>query len=367
MAGTFQADLRDLAVSHGAAGFGVCDADPFSSTRAELEERVATGKQGRLKFTFSRPERSTDLSISFPWAHRVIVCSMPYLPEAGTPQAAPGSGRLARFTVDRPYERLRAILEVVAGAVRDSGFQAEVVADDNRLVDRAAAVRAGVGWWGKNTMVLDPKHGPWLLLGSVVTDADLTTDDPMRRDCGTCAACLPACPTGALVAPGVLDARRCLAHHAQVDGDIPMEFRIPMGDRVYGCDDCLDACPPGARLLQRTTEPKGEVDLVELLMMDDAELTAAYEHLYIPRRRPDYLRRNALVALGNVGGPEHLPLLEQFASGPSPMLQRHAIWAIGRIGGPEARRVLTLMTVDDDVADELTAARTASTPRWPEG
>ena len=133
------------------------------------------------------------------------------------------------------------------GCWQAAGHRAAVLCDDSRLVDRAAAVRAGVGWWGKSTMVLAPGHGPWLLLGSVVTDASLPPDTPMARDCGTCAACLPACPTGALVAPGVLDARRCLAALAQSPGAIPREFRRAMGDRLYGCDDCLEACPPGQR------------------------------------------------------------------------------------------------------------------------
>ncbi len=334
------AQLRRAATEAGLAGLGVTDTAPFPDVRATIHERRELGYAGRLKFTYRDPETATDIRRTYPWARALIVGSYPYLPEAGSPARGAGRGRIARFAVGDPYRRLRAALDSVAGLVRETGHRAEVVADDNRLVDRAAAVRAGIGWWGKNTMVLDPKHGPWLLLGSVVTDAALQPTAPMRRDCGTCSACLPACPTGALVAPGVLDSRRCLAHWAQAPGDIPLEFRAAMGDRIYGCDDCLEACPPGRHLLGSATRAAGEVDLHELLALPDRALLERFGHMYLPKRDPIYLRRNALVALGNTGTDADVAALAGFLAHPSAMLRRHAAWALGRIGTGRATRAL---------------------------
>ena len=336
-------ELERVAHEVGFAGLGITGAEPFPEVGETIQARRDAGQHAKLHFTYAAPERATDVGASVPWAVRLLVASMPYLPAAGSPQASISSspsGRIARFAVGQPYARLRHGLSEMASVLAGSGYRTEILADDNRLVDRAAAVRAGVGWWGKNTMVLDPRHGPWLLLGSIATDAMLDRTDPMVRDCGTCEACVPACPTGALVAPGVLDARLCLAAWAQAPGDIPEEMRAPMGDRIYGCDDCLEACPPGARLLSEATRRRGRVDLRRLLEVSDVELLEDHGHFYIPRRDPDYIRRNALVAVGNVGSEDDLGVLAGFLSHPSPMLVRHAVWAIARIGGVIAEKVL---------------------------
>jgi epoxyqueuosine reductase len=334
-------ELRRLAVSHGIDRVGVASADPFPEVREQIEARVADGRSGGLPFTYSRPAVASDVRRTFPWAERLIVAGRPYLPAAGAPAAGPGQGRIARFAVDDAYVPLRRGLEAIAGRLEADGWRVSIVCDDGRLVDRAAAVRAGIGWWGKNTMVLAPGAGPWSLLGSVVTDAPLPVSKPMVRDCGACDACLPACPTGALVEPGVLDARRCIAAFLQQPGDLPVGLRTAIGDRFYGCDDCLDACPPGRRLSIRSTADRGTVDLVEILRMSDRALLERFARFYVPRRDPRYLRRNALVALGNAGTSDHVPALVAFLD-PSvdPMLRRHAAWALGRIGTGEAVRAL---------------------------
>jgi epoxyqueuosine reductase len=336
-----RARIRALALESGLAGFGICDAAPFEDTGRDLEEAVASGRSGKLKFTFADPATSADPTRSFPWARRLLVGAHRYAADAGSPgPPTPGTGRVARFAEDDHYAPLRAVLGGIAAMLRAEGHRAEVLVDDNRLVDRAAAVRAGVGWWGKSSMVLVPGAGPWVLLGSVVTDASLDVDSPMRRDCGTCDACIPACPTGAIVAPGILDARRCLAHWAQAPGSIPTELREPMGDRVYGCDDCLEACPPGHRAIAGGAEGRGRVDLVSLLGSDDQTLRTRYERFYVPRNDVKYLRRNALVALGNSGGEDAVGVLAGFAAHRDPMLREHAAWALGRIGGARAAAAL---------------------------
>lgn len=243
-------------------GLGVCSADPFPDVELELERRRAAGLSSQLTFTYNRPSVSTDVRASFPWAERIVVGAVTYLPAAGSPdKASNGTGRVARFATGDHYQSLRSGLADIAAFFTQKGWKAEVLVDDNRLVDRAAAVRAGVGWWGKSSMVLTPRYGPWILLGSVITDAPLTMDAPMERSCGSCVACIPACPTDAIVAPGVIDARRCLAAILQAPGPIPVELRRSVGDRVYGCDDCLDACPPGERWLATSKVPRGNPSL----------------------------------------------------------------------------------------------------------
>ncbi|MFH2072783.1 MAG: 4Fe-4S double cluster binding domain-containing protein [Actinomycetota bacterium] len=351
--------VRSVGAAAGLAGVGVCRADPFLDTRADLEARVAAGLHGGLRFTYADPETATDVRASFPWAERLVVAAYGYVPGAGNPgPGAPGTGRVARFAETDHYRGLRSGLAAVAATLLAAGHRAEVLVDDNRLVDRAAAVRAGIGWWGRSTMVLAPGPGPWLLLGSVVTDAELPIDEPMRRDCGTCVACLPACPTGALT-DGVLDAAICLAHRLQAAGMIPPELREAVGDRVYGCDDCLEACPPGRRALGSDPAVRGRVDLIDLLAASDARLLREHAHWYIPRRHPRHLRRNALVALGTTGGRRADLVAAGYLGHPDWLLRAHAAWALGRLGGPVAGAALRAATAaesDTRVAAEVAAA-----------
>lgn len=352
-ASSLRDQLESAAMTAGAAGFGICSAEPFLEVRRELQQRKRDGHAAGMYFTFGDPERSTDVRETFPWAQRLVVVASSYLPAAGHPgPPEPGTARIARFSTEDHYEPLRRGLAELAGLLTNAGYRAEVLADDNRLVDRAAAVRAGVGWWGKNTMVLRPKDGPWVLLGSVVTDAVLPVDEPMERGCGTCTACLPACPTGALVAPGVLDARRCIAYWAQAPGIIPREIREAWGDRLYGCDDCLDACPPGDRIRIAATEPRGRVDLVDLLGMEDDSILETYQRFYVPRRRARYLRRNALVALGHAPSDEGGELLASYVRHDDPLLRLHAVWALGWGHASKAAAVLN-RAIDEEADPEV--------------
>jgi epoxyqueuosine reductase len=363
------ARLHDVARAAGAAGSGACTAEPFADAAVDLGERVADGSSAGMAFTFRSPDTATDISRSFGWATHLFVVASGYLPQAGSPHRGAGRGRIARFATRNHYEDLMVILDAIVTEIRSAGHRAESLHDDNRLVDRAAAVRAGVGWWGKNTMVLMPGAGPWVLLGSVVTDAPLDSSEPMRRSCGTCDACLPACPTGALTSPGVLDARLCLAYWLQAPGEIPRQLRSAVGDRIYGCDDCLEACPPGMRLLDTAVEREGEVDLLEFLALDDDALLAAHSHFYVPGRRARYLRRNAIVALGNAAGSGRvgatLSVLAGYVGHPDWLLRLHAAWALGRFGGTEAVAVLkTALAEETDavVAGEIRLALIEADP-----
>ncbi len=347
-------ELSTLAYRKGAAGFGVTGAEVFTRERAALHASHETGRSGPLRFTYDDPDLATDVSQSFPWAKSLVAVSYDYLPEANTPA---GEGAVVgRFATADQYEGVRRITGAVAEYLRRRGHRAEILSDDNRLVDRAAAVRAGVGWLGKSTMVLAPGHGPWMLLGTVVTDASIPADSPMQRDCGTCSACIPACPTGALGEWG-LDARRCLSTWLQTPGSIPQWIRPIMGRRVYGCDDCLTACPPGGRALVAAGERPRQLPFSDLLALSDHDLLDRFGWWYVPRRQGRFIRRNLLVAAGNSRERAAREAVEAHTRHPSSMIRGHAYWAMAR--GFEGQGVLrdTLETESvPEARDELLLA-----------
>src|SRR5439155_11660942 len=171
-----------------------------------------------------------------------------------------------------------------------------------------AAARAGVGFYGKNTMLITRRHGSWVVLGTLVTEAELERTPPLALDCGACTLCIEACPTGALDEPGVLDSTRCLSYWTQAPGPMPEEYREELADQVYGCDSCQDVCPWNRGVEKRranrplSADAEPVVSLVEWLESDPHELARRYDRLYVPRNDGRYLQRNALIALGNTGG-----------------------------------------------------------------
>jgi len=347
----------------------VAPAGPFLETRQHLFERRAKGLHAGMAFTYRNPVRSTDPSASVPGATSLVVGARRYLRRASGTGRSP-RGRVARYAWKDPYAPLRSALEVVAEELRESGGRAVVVADDNALVDREAAVRAGLGWYGKNANVLLPGQGSWFVLGSVITDVALETASGAVADgCGACTRCMRGCPTGAIVAPGVVDARKCLAWLVQAPGVFPVTFRPVLGDRIYGCDDCQEVCP-----LNRDVPPgppeagdRSAVALLELLAMTDGELMHAIGHWYVPQRRPGAVRRNALIALGNVGdgGDEQTRAAVIDALHHDDAIVRgHAVWAAARLGHPEWADGLVGREADPTVQAEL-AARGDVTARAP--
>ncbi len=354
--------LQEIATDHGCAGLGITAADPFEGLAAVMESRRETGLASTLAFTYRNPAVASDVRQSFPWAERLVTVGYAYQPDAGTAEIGGATLRIARFADGDAYVGLRAALSALGTCLAEDGHRVEVLADDSRLVDRAAAVRAGVGWWGKSSMVLVPGAGPWVLIGSVVTDAPLDLDSSSDRSCGSCVACIPACPTDAIVADGVVDVRRCLAHLLQAPGVIPIELRRALGDRLYGCDDCLTACPPGKRVLTDAPLVRGPT-IVEILGASDRELLDTYGHFYLPSRRPRILRRNALVAAGNDRS-EHLePIVIGHLGHPDWLLRAHAGWAIGEFDTEMGRAAIDLALQDEHdgrVRSELLEAKA----RW---
>jgi epoxyqueuosine reductase len=325
------AELKALGRDAGLDAVGITAAEPFLDTRRHLHDRRAAGLHGGMSFTYRNPERSTDPARVLAGAKTIVVGARSYPPP---PRRSRGA-RVAAYAAEDHYALLRAALGAMAVRLRTGGWHARVVADDNALVDREAAYRAGIGWYGKSTNMLLPGRGSWFVLGSVVTDAPLEVDDgPIADGCGSCRRCIDGCPTGAIIAPGVVDARRCLAWLLQARGDFPVEFRAALGDRIYGCDECQEVCPPNRRATTTPAAASDGVDLIELLAADDAALLARYGRWYIPAREPRYLRRNALVVLGNTAAAHDraaAATIERYRNDPDPMLRSHAAWAAERI------------------------------------
>ena len=263
-------------------------------------------------------------------------------------------GRVARYAWHDHYADLRAALEAMALPLRAAGHKAVVVADGNGLVDRNAAWSAGLGWYGKNANLLLPGAGSWFVLGAVVTSAELASPAGSRPEpdgCGSCARCIDDCPTGAILAPGVVDATRCLAWLVQADGPFPRRWRAALGDRIYGCDDCQEVCPPNRWASAATgagadddaddapvaEAEQADVDLHWLLAASDDEILERHGRWYIADRNPDNVRRSALVVLGNVASPgtdEPSEVLRRYLASPNPLLRAHAVWAARRLGLP---------------------------------
>jgi epoxyqueuosine reductase len=325
-------ELERLGEELGLDVVGAAPAEPYTETERHIRERRARGLFADMRFTMARPEVSCHPETLLPGARTVISAALCYYAEE--PERKPGEGRLARYTWSDAYADLREKLDVLGARL---GGEYRVLVDENDHVDREGAARAGVGFYGKNTMLITRRHGSWVVLGTLVTNVEVERSQPLELDCGSCTLCIEACPTGALDEPGVLDSTRCLSYWTQAPGPIPEEYRADLGAQVYGCDICQDVCPWNRGIEKRRTgEPLPEraephVSLVEWLELGDDELRARYDRLYFPRKDPRYLRRNALVSLGNTGEPEHRPAVEAYAEDGDPLLREHAAWALARL------------------------------------
>ena len=346
-------ELREIGTRAGLCAVGFTSADVLEPARSTLRVRKAHGHADSMAFTYKNPERSTDATRTLPSAASLIAGAYDYRRRTdhheltatsgsdvfGSLGAEAPFGVVARYAQRDHYADLRAGLDAMADHLRGLGFRAQVRADDNALVDRNVAWRAGLGWYGKNANLLIGGRGSWIVLGQVITDAELPgSSEPIEDGCGPCQRCLDDCPTQAIVAPGVIDARRCLAWLVQGPGAIPVEFREAVGNRIYGCDDCQDVCPPNIQHERADAEtlPAAEpdsdkrVDLVWLLSASDSELMERVGRWYIADRDPNVVRRTALVALGNVGQPdsaEVIETLDRYAADPNEILAEHAQWA----------------------------------------
>ena len=341
----YLAQLAEITAPFGITHTGVAPATVLSRARTAIDDRLARGLTDGMQFTFRNPSRSTNPQRAVPDAQAVFVAARPYLlHDVSRPAGA--QARVARYAWVDHYAPLRTALRAVARRLRADGYRAVAFVDDNSIVDREVAQLAGIGWFGKNANLLLPGAGSWFVLGCVVTTAALPVhEQPVADGCGACRRCLDVCPTQAIIEPGVIDATRCLAWVLQKPGTIPVELRESVGDRIYGCDDCQEVCPPTVRFgpsnRAHTQEAaRAWMSVIELLTCSDAELLASWSPWYLSDRDPRWIRRNALVVLGNVGhavvematDSEVQKVLSEYQTHDDPILREHAQWAAQRLG-----------------------------------
>jgi epoxyqueuosine reductase len=313
---------------------GVTSADPARHA-AFYRQWTEEGKAGEMAWLARDPERRSDPNNVLPGAQSIIVVGLNYWQESPK-----GRGRIARYALGEDYHHvLLEKLETLAREIAETGAPTKVYVDTGPVLEKPLAERAGLGWQGKSTMLIHPKLGPWLLLGEIITTLDLEPDAPQRDHCGTCSACMTACPTGAITAPYQMDARRCISYLTiELKGSIPEEMRPLIGDRIYGCDECLDVCPWN-RFAQTTREAKflakdedaGRDRLRALLEISQPEFKRRYAKSPILRVKRRGLLRNVCVVLGNIGTADDLPALQKAAQHEEPLVREHAIWAIQQI------------------------------------
>ena len=325
-------ELRTVAGELGLDVVGAAPVAPYDETERHIRERRRRGLFGTMRFTMAQPEVSCHPETLLEGARTVVSAALCYYEPA--PEPEPGEGRLPRYAWRDHYELLRVRLDALG---RRIGGSYRVLVDANQHVDRAGAERSGVGFIGKNTLLITRAYGSWVVLGTLVSDVVLEPTAPLAPGCGSCTLCIDACPTDALHEPGVLDSTRCLSYWTQTAGEMPGDVMDALGDRVYGCDICQDVCPWNAGVEKRRAgAPLQEdalpaVSLAKWLTCDGDELVEELDRLFVPGNDARWLRRNALVALGNVGERSDARLAEPFLDDPEPALRAASARAVARL------------------------------------
>jgi epoxyqueuosine reductase len=326
------AELSRLGAELGLDVVGAAPAEAYEDTERHIEDRRRRGLFGGMRFTMAQPEVSCHPERLFDAARTVVAAALSYARDV--PPTPRNHGRLPRYTWRDDYATLRDRLDALG---RRLGGEYRVLVDDNDHVDRAAAVRAGVAFIGKNTMAITRRHGSWVVLGVVVTEVEIERSRPLELDCGDCRLCIDACPPGALDEPGTLDSTKCLSYWTQTAAPIPPEYRVEIGEMVYGCDICQEVCPWNRGVAKRRrgeplpSDAGATVSLRDWLEQDSDDLVSEFARLYVPRKDARWLRRNALVAAGNAGDLDLRDSVEEFAESTDEMLAETATWALARM------------------------------------
>lgn len=336
--------LQERALELGISSLGVCRAEAYVDTEADIIQRRSRGLFADLKFTMARPEVSCHPELAVDGATSVISIALSYwAPDAEHHGDERPRGSIARYTRADAYASLLERMGKLVSMLEADGHRALALVDSNHHVDREAAARSGVGFYGKHTNIITRRHGSWVVLGTIITSVPLEPTEPMRPGCGSCTACIDACPTDAIIEPGVLDVRSCITYWTQSRHQVPDHIRGRSGGMVYGCDICQEACPwnRGTERRLSGSEPvDGTVLIEQWLTATDRDLVDRYQRFFIPQRRARYLRRNALIALGNSGRPEDAALAAPYLFSDDAMLREQAEWSLRAIGGTIAKAAL---------------------------
>jgi epoxyqueuosine reductase len=324
-----------------------------AETRAAYQDWVGAGHAGEMYYLTRDLERRCDPRAVWPETGSILVVGLNYdTREPGREERIdPLRGRIARYALGDDYhEVLVAKLDAVLARAREAGgdeIQGRRYVDTGPLLERDLAARAGLGWFGKNTCILNRSQGSYFFLGALLLNVDLPPDGPTSAHCGTCSRCLDACPTGAFLAPYVLDARRCISYLTiELRGPMPRELRPLVGNWVFGCDICQEVCPWNRKSAEGTEErfaPRPGLEtpeLIPLLEMTQEAFSATFRGSPVKRAKRRGFLRNVCVALGNSGDPAAVPALVRALEHEETLVRGHAAWALGQLGGVEAERGL---------------------------
>lgn len=340
---TWRGRARDL----GFSAIGIAPVDRLGEAARRLRAFVDLGRHGSMAWMEETLDRRADPRVLWPEARSAVILAMNYGPDSDPLDnlARPGVGNISVYARHRDYhEVLKGRLKEVAGLIaRDTGADVKVFVDTAPLMEKPLAALAGIGWQGKHTNLVSRDFGSWLFLGVILSAADLPPDEPAADRCGACRRCLDACPTGALPAPYQIDARRCISYltieHA---GPIPEDLRPLMGNRIYGCDDCLAVCPwnkfatEAAEMKLRPRPDLAAPSLAALAALDDAAFRALFAGSPVKRIGRNRFVRNVAIAIGNSGDPALLPALAPLLGDPDPIVADAARWALARLA-PSSR------------------------------
>jgi epoxyqueuosine reductase len=330
--------IREQARKLGFDDCRITSADPPQHAK-QFRDWLEQGRQGEMGYLERNAEKRLDLQLVLPGARSVILLATSYARNESTPENA-ASGAIARYARSADYHDVLAAplkeLSAFVNCLGDSGTRSLWYVDTGPLLERDLAQRAGLGFAGKHTNLISRKLGNWFFISEIVTTLSLASDSPEKNRCGTCTRCISACPTGAITGPFQMDARRCISYLTiELKGSIPVELRSALGNRIYGCDDCLAVCPwnrfAQASSLLKAREDLQAPGLIELLQLDEVGFKRRFAGTPILRTKRRGLLRNVCVALGNFAGAEALPALDHAAQDSEPLIVEHARWAIEKI------------------------------------
>jgi epoxyqueuosine reductase len=335
--------IRAIAKKH---GFDDCRfAKAVQASHAcEYFSWLQTGNHGDMTWLGRDPARRADPARVLVEAKTVLVLATNYFQG---PNPRRHKGKIARYAWGDDYHKIMLQNMVpIDSFLRDSGGRQKCYVDTGPILERDFAATAGLSWQGKSTMCLNERLGTWFFIGVILTTLEFDPDPPVKNRCGSCTRCIDVCPTRAITLPYQLDARRCISYLTiENKGPIPMEFRSAIGDRIYGCDDCLEVCPWN-RFAQQTRDTRFQLPtqlktltLRQLALLTDNEFRALFRNSPVKRIKRGRFVRNVCVALGNVGTPEDLPVLNQLTRDDDPLIAEHAAWAVEQIRKREVQEL----------------------------
>lgn len=365
-------EIQEAAPSLGIDDIGFASADPFHSLKAVLLDRREKGYESGFEEPDIDKRIYPELSYEGQPASLISIAVAYPSKMDNPPKSEPGQRRgiLARSAWGQDYhlvlrEAMKKLEEFITQRVPEARIESMV--DTGALVDRAVAERAGVGFKGKNSFIISPKWGTWVYLGELITNIPFPPDTPVTEDCGDCTKCLDACPTGALVGPGVLNAQRCISFQTQTKGFVEEEFMIKMGNRLYGCDTCQVVCPKNkGKYWNHRPELQPDPETVKPLLLPILDLSnrqfkERFGMSAAAWRGKNPIQRNAIIALGNFKDPSSVPkLIDILQKDPRPVMRGTAAWALSRIGGEEALGAIVKANAtesDEEVLKRLHAAK----------